>query len=116
MENKKQKAGIEKAYSKSHIQAQVLSIGARKWDQQVSWATKNYQFIFKIKRKNIFEIRGKRFEYSNIIRSPKFSNPNPNIRDSRKKIRILIESEYIRSPLIRTDRQRKAYLSHRKFQ
>ena len=47
----------------------------------------------------IFEIRGKRFEYSNIIRSPKFSNPNPNIRDSRKKIRIRIESEYIRSPL-----------------
>ena len=48
----------------------------------------------------IFKIRGKRFEYSNIIRSPKFSNPNPNIRDSRKKIRIRIESEYIRSSLI----------------
>ena len=47
----------------------------------------------------IFKIRGKRFEYSNIIRSPKFSNLNPNIRDSRKKIRIRIESEYIRSPL-----------------
>ena len=27
------------------------------------------------------------------------SNLNPNIRDSRKKIRIRIESEYIRSPL-----------------
>merc|ERR1711949_100398 len=91
--------------SDSHIQAQVLSIGAHKWDQQVGWTTKNYQFIFKIKRKNmfqIFEIRGKRFEYSNIIRSPKFSNPNLNIRDSRKKIRIRIESEYIRSSLIRT--------------
>ena len=111
MENKKQKTGIEKAYSKklikvssdSNIQAQVLSIGARKWDKQVGRAPKNSQFIFKIKRKNmfqIFEIRGKRFEYSNIIRSPKFSNPNPNIRDSRKKIRIRIESEYIRSPLI----------------
>ena len=48
----------------------------------------------------IFKIRGKRFEYSNIIRSPKFSNPNPNIQDSRKKIPIRIESEYIRSPLI----------------
>ena len=47
----------------------------------------------------IFEIQGRRFEYSNIIRSPKFSNPNPNIRDSRKKIRIRIESEYIRSSL-----------------
>ena len=45
----------------------------------------------------IFEIRGKRFEYLNIIRSPKFSNPN--IRYSRKKIRIRIESEYIRSSL-----------------
>ena len=40
----------------------------------------------------IFEIRGKRFEYSNNIRSPKFSNLNPNIRDSRKKIRIRIYS------------------------
>ena len=49
----------------------------------------------------IFEIRGKRFEYSNIIRSPKFSNLNPNIRDSRKKIRIRIESEYIRSSLLK---------------
>ena len=48
----------------------------------------------------IFEIRGKRFEYSNNIRAQKLSNPNPNIRDSRKKIRIRIESEYIRSPLI----------------
>ena len=48
----------------------------------------------------IFEIRGKRFEYLNIIRSPKFSNPNPNIRDSRKKIWIRIESEYIRSSLL----------------
>ena len=47
----------------------------------------------------IFEIREKRFEYSNIIRSPKFLNLNPNIRDSRKKIRIRIESEYIRSLL-----------------
>ena len=110
MENKKQKTGIEKAYSKklikvssdSNIQAQVLSIGARKWDKQVGRAPKNSQFIVKINRKNmfqIFEIRGKRFEYSNIIQSPKFSNPNPNIRDSRKKIRIRIESEYIRSPL-----------------
>merc|ERR1712079_163956 len=71
-------------------------------DQQVSWATKNFKFKFKIKRRNmfqIFEIWGKRFEYSNIIRPPKFSNPNPNIRDSRKKIRIQIESEYIRSSL-----------------
>ena len=48
----------------------------------------------------IFEIRGKRFEYSNNIRAKKFSNPNPNIRDSRKKIRIRIESEYIRSSLL----------------
>ena len=48
----------------------------------------------------IFEIREKRFEYSNIIWSPKFSNPNPNIQDSRKKIRIRIESEYIRSSLV----------------
>ena len=47
----------------------------------------------------IFEIRGKRFEYSNNIRAQKLSNPNPNIRDSRKKIRIRIESEYIRSSL-----------------
>ena len=48
----------------------------------------------------IFEIRGKRFEYSNNIRAQKLSNPNPNIRDLRKKIRIRIESEYIRSPLV----------------
>ena len=50
----------------------------------------------------IFEIRGKRFEYSNNIRAQKLSNPNPNIQDSRKKIRIRIESEYIRSPLSKT--------------
>ena len=50
----------------------------------------------------IFEIRGKRFEYSNNIRAQKLSNPNPNIRDSRKKIRIRIESEYIRSSLAGT--------------
>ena len=31
----------------------------------------------------IFEIQGKRFEYSNNIRAKKLSNPNPNIRDSR---------------------------------
>merc|ERR1711949_116073 len=103
--------------SDSHIQAQVLSIGARKWDQQVGWATKNYQFIFKIKMKNmfqIFEIRGKRFEYSNIIRCPKFLNPNPNIQDLRKKIRIRIESEYIRSSLIKIHcclRSRPIYLN-----
>ena len=48
----------------------------------------------------IFEIRGKRFEYSNNIQAQKLSNPNPNIRDSRKKIRIQIESEFIRSPLV----------------
>ena len=47
----------------------------------------------------IFVIRGKRFEYSNNIRAKKFSNPNPNIQDSRKKIRIRIECEYIRSSL-----------------
>ena len=47
----------------------------------------------------IFEIQGKRFEYSNNIRAQKLSNPNPNIRDSGKKIRIRIESEYIRSSL-----------------
>ena len=50
----------------------------------------------------IFKIRGKRFEYSNNIRAQKLSNPNPNIRDSRKKIRIRIESEYIRSSLLQT--------------
>ena len=50
----------------------------------------------------IFKIRGKRFEYANNIRAQKLSNPNPNIRDSRKKIRIRIESEYIRSSLILT--------------
>ena len=50
----------------------------------------------------IFEIRGKRFEYSNNIRAQKLSNPNPKIRDSRKKIQIRIESEYIRSPLNQT--------------
>ena len=49
----------------------------------------------------IFEIRGKRFKYSNNIRAKKLSNPNPNIQDSRKKIRIRIESEYIRSSLIK---------------
>ena len=48
----------------------------------------------------IFEIRGKRFKYSNNIRAQKLSNPNPNIQDSRKKIRIQIESEYIRSSLV----------------
>ena len=87
----------------SHIHAQVLSISACKWDQQVARAPKNSQFKFKIKRKymfQIFEIQGKRFEYSNNIRAQKLSNPNPNIRDSRKKIRIRIESEYIRSSLI----------------
>ena len=40
----------------------------------------------------IFEIQGKRFEYSNNIRAQKLSNPNPNFRDSRKKIRIRIYS------------------------
>ena len=48
---------------------------------------------------HIFEFQGKRFEYSNNIRAQKLSNLNPNIQDSRKKIRIRIESEYIRSPL-----------------
>ena len=33
----------------------------------------------------IFEIRGKRFEYSNNIRAEKLTNLNPNIRDSIKK-------------------------------
>ena len=33
----------------------------------------------------IFEIRGKRFEYSNNIRAQKLSNPNPNIRDFEEK-------------------------------
>ena len=33
------------------------------------------------------------------IRAKKLSNLNPNIRDSRKKIRIRIESKYIRSSL-----------------
>ena len=55
----------------------------------------------------IFEIRGKRFEYSNNIRAQKLSNPNPNIRDSRKKIRIRIESKYIRSSLLKTSRRRQ---------
>ena len=57
MENKKQKTGIEKAYSKklikvssdSNIQAQVLSIGAHKWDQQVARAPNNSQFKFKLR-------------------------------------------------------------------
>ena len=56
----------------------------------------------------IFEIRGKRFEYSNNIRAKKLSNPNPNIQDSRKKIRIRIESEYIRSSLLKTVRSYQA--------
>ena len=61
----------------------------------------------------IFEIRGKRFEYSNIIRSPKFSNPN--IRDSRKKIRIRIESEYIRSSLPHCDFNVYLFKVHKKL-
>ena len=48
----------------------------------------------------IFKIRAKRFEYSNNIQAKKMSNPNLNIRDSRKKIRIRIESKYIRSSLL----------------
>ena len=47
----------------------------------------------------IFEIRGKRFKFLNNIQAKKMSNPNLNIQDSRKKIRIRIESEYIRSSL-----------------
>ena len=44
----------------------------------------------------IFEIQGKRLEYSNNIRAKKLSNPN--IRDSGEKIRIQI----IRSSLFIT--------------
>ena len=52
VKNKREKTGIEKAYSKklikvssdSNIQAQVLSIGAHKWDQEVAMAPKNSQF------------------------------------------------------------------------
>ena len=60
----------------------------------------NSNIIHKSENFRIFEIRGKRFEYSNNIRAKKLSNLIPNIRDSRKKIRIRIESEYIRSPLV----------------
>ena len=99
MENKKQKTGIEKAYSKklikvssdSNIQAQVLSIGAHKWDQQVARAPNNSQFKFKLRGKNmfkIFEIRGKRFEYSNNIRSKKIVESESEYSRFEEKIRI----------------------------
>ena len=47
----------------------------------------------------IFEIRGKRFEYSNNIRAQKLLNMNPNIQDSGEKIRIQIRIRIIRSSL-----------------
>ena len=47
----------------------------------------------------IFEIRGKRFQYSNNIRVQKLSNPNPNTRDSGERIRIQIRIRIICSSL-----------------
>ena len=41
----------------------------------------------------IFEIRGKRFEYSNNIQAQKLLNPNPNNWDLRKRFESESESE-----------------------